>query len=136
MGDRLKVLREEFTGGYATEEECADAIDYLFGEYGYLVDPHTAVGYAVGSAYCDEGNMIFVSTASPVKFASAVLNAIGEEAPSGDEKALKKLEDVTAFEVPESVKALFGMKERFTDVIDASDVGAEIEKFARQLSKS
>lgn len=136
VGERKSVLQAVFTGGYADEDECASAIEYLFNEYGYLVDPHTAVGYAVGSEYAAESVMVFVATASPVKFAASVLEAIGEEVPESDVKALKKLEDVTAFEIPESVKALFNMKERFTDVIDAKEVVSEIEKFARRLNVS
>ena len=126
-------LKDEFTGGYAEESECADAIGYLFDEYGYLVDPHTAVGYAVGSAYSDEGQMIFVSTASPVKFAASVLSSIGESVPSDDKKALLKLEKVTAFDIPQSVSDLFGMEERFTSVISTKEVQTKIVEFAKKL---
>ncbi len=133
IGDRRETLAAEFTGGYADEGECAAAIEYLFNEYGYLADPHTAVGYAVGSEYAGEEVMIFVSTASPAKFAPAVLEAIGENVPAGDAEALEKLEDVTAFEIPDGIRNLFRMKERFTSVIDRGDVPAELEKFAHQL---
>ena len=45
------------------------------------------------------------------------------------------MEGVTAFPVPESVYALFGMEERFRDVIDPSDVPAAVEDFAKKLGE-
>ena len=74
-----------------------------------------------------------LSTASPVKFAPAVLAALGESVPDDDVKALRKMEELTAFPVPGSVYALFGMKERFHDVIDPSEVSAAVEDFAKKL---
>ena len=74
-----------------------------------------------------------VSTASPVKFASTVLASLGESVPDDDVAALRKMEELTAFPVPESVYALFGMKERFGKVIDIADVNATVEECARSL---
>ena len=63
----------------------------------------------------------------------SVLAALGEKVPSDDVAALRKMEDVTAFPVPESVYKLFEMKERFGEVTDPSGVPAAVEKFAAGL---
>jgi len=46
----------------------------------YLLDPHTAVGVAVGSQFLDaSAPMICLATAHPAKFGDAVLRATGED---------------------------------------------------------
>ncbi len=138
-GERLAEIRKKFWGGFALQSDYAETLAEVYDEYGYLADPHTAVAFDVCAQYtdgnADDAPVVVLSTASPVKFASAVLAALGEDVPEDDVKALRKMEDVTAFPVPESVYALFGMEERFHDVIDPSDVPAAVEDFAKKLGE-
>ena len=136
-GDRLCDIRETFFGGYAPQQDYADTLGEVYEEYGYLCDPHTAVAFNVleqyRAAFEPDAPSVVVSTASPVKFASSVLESIGEKAPADDVKALKKMEEVTAFPVPDSVYNLFAMNERFDEVISPDEVDAAVENFAKGL---
>lgn len=138
--ERLAAIKEKFWGGFALQSDYAETLAEVYDEYGYLADPHTAVAFDVYGQYSD-GNAetvptVVLSTASPVKFAPAVLSALGEEVPDDDVKALHKMEDITAFPVPDSVYALFGMAERFNEVIDPSEVPAAVENFAKKLKEN
>ena len=137
--ERLAEIRKKFRGGYALQSDYAETLAELYDEYGYLADPHTAVAFDVCASYRDgcvsDVPTVVVGTASPVKFAPAVLAALGEEVPDDDVKALRKMEELTAFPVPDSVYALFGMKERFNETIDPSDVPSAVAKFAEKLGE-
>ena len=137
--ERLAEIRKKFWGGYALQSDYAETLAELYDEYGYLADPHTAVAFDVCASYRDgcarDVPTVVVGTASPVKFAPAVLAALGEEVPDDDVKALRKMEELTAFPVPDSVYALFDMKERFDGTIDPSDVPSAVAKFAEKLGE-
>lgn len=48
--------------------------------YGYLLDPHTAVGVQVGRAFLRDGEpMICLATAHPAKFSQAIRDATGQD---------------------------------------------------------
>ncbi len=138
-GERLCEIRETFWGGFATQEDYADTLMDIYDEYGYLCDPHTAVAFNVSKQYAeecdDDAPTVVVSTASPVKFAATVLESIGITPPDDDVKALKKMEAETAFPVPESVYALFGMSERFDEVTDPARLSETVYDFAEGLKK-
>ena len=120
------ALSELFWAGYADEETSAEALGNLFEEYGYIADPHTSVAAAVFDGYVsetgDDTPTVIVSTASPYKFARDVLKCLGETVPDDDFKALKKLEDVTALPVPDSLSSLQTAPRRFTAVIDKTEI--------------
>ena len=74
----LQAIRAEFTSGATTMEETAAEIGRTLKETGELLDPHTAVGYAVARkerGYL--GPMITLATAHPAKFPDAVEAAAG-----------------------------------------------------------
>lgn len=125
QGERA-ALSELFWAGYADEETSAEALGNLFEEYGYIADPHTSVAAAVFDGYVsetgDDTPTVIVSTASPYKFARDVLKCLGETVPDDDFKALKKLEDVTALPVPDSLSSLQTAPRRFTAVIDKTEI--------------
>ncbi len=131
-----EAMRRVFAAGYASEEEVADTVAEYFDEYGYIIDPHTAVAAAVAAKTRDgKTPLVILSTASPHKFAASVLKAI-EERPTGNElKDLQKLEEVTALEVPESLINLPTKEKIFTDCIELGDVNGTIIAFAERLGK-
>lgn len=47
--------------------------------YGYLLDPHTAVGVEVGERLRNADPLICLATAHPAKFVDAIVDAVGEE---------------------------------------------------------
>ena len=74
-------LRPLFVGGAADEATTARTIADTLAATGLLVDPHTAVGLAVGALHRPEPPipMITLATAHPAKFADAVRAATGRK---------------------------------------------------------
>lgn len=77
--DTLAAIRVDFDAGSASEEETASAIRSLYRECGDLIDPHTAVAYAVEDKESNNppNPMVLLSTAHAVKFPDAVEAACG-----------------------------------------------------------
>lgn len=78
-------------------EETLATIAQTWQRYGYLVDPHTAVGVAAANRVKDEGPIVSLATAHPAKFPQAVRQAVDKLLPSHpqldalDEKDAKKV---------------------------------------------
>lgn len=65
----------------ADEPQTLAAIRQVYERTGYLLDPHTAVGYHASRCYlCSGEPMICLATAHPAKFPDAVKAAIGTDA--------------------------------------------------------
>ncbi|GLK67742.1 threonine synthase [Hansschlegelia plantiphila] len=75
----LANIRTDFDAGRADEAAVAETIDRVRRETGYLLDPHTAVAYAVAErADLDPATpTVVLSTAHPAKFPDAVEAASG-----------------------------------------------------------
>ena len=58
-------------------DETIETIRKTWEQFGYLVDPHTAVGVAAATRAQSEGPVVCLATAHPAKFPSAVNQAIG-----------------------------------------------------------
>ncbi len=127
-------VKEIFAGDFADDEDIAEAIADVEDEYGYLIDTHTAAAFAVAMRREFVRPTVVVSTANPYKFAPAVMNALGERA-TGDADAdmLRRLEEITAIEAPESLIDVFSSEIRFDDVISPSEIIPYIKKrYAKQ----
>ena len=127
----MKAFRRDFFGGYTSDEDCFRAIDGLYRETDYLMDPHTAVAYAVSRAYRestgDNRPMVVLATASPYKFATDVLRALGQEDAQGF-AALRRLQEKTGVPIPKNLSELEGLPELHRDVIDVSQMPEYVEK--------
>ena len=79
IGDReLDQIRHEFSSGATDEDEMAATIRATLADTGELLDPHTAVGYAVARrAEASASPMVTLATAHPAKFPDAVEKASG-----------------------------------------------------------
>ena len=122
--DVMDEIRKDFAGYACSEEETKTTISEFFKKYGYLCDTHTAVAANAAMKFSKESNnkMLVVSTASPYKFAPAVLAALGEEVPQDDFDALDKLNAVTKVVIPENLANLRDASVRFTKVIDPEEM--------------
>ncbi len=124
--DAMESIREHFAGYSCSEEETKETIYELFKEWGYLCDTHTAVAAGAAKKFETEtgsdNKMLVVSTASPYKFAPAVLSALGEEVPEDDFDALDKLFAVTKCKIPENLANLRTAEVRFDKVIEPSEM--------------
>jgi threonine synthase len=120
----MSIIRADFAGYACSEDETKETISSIFEEYGYLCDTHTAVAANAAEKYKKEsGNkMLVVSTASPYKFAPAVLSALGEEVPADDFDALDKLFAVTKTAIPQNLANLRDAEVRFTKTIEPKDM--------------
>ncbi|MBI2717763.1 MAG: threonine synthase [Rhizobiales bacterium] len=74
----LEEIGNEFASGAASEAETAATIRRTLAETGELLDPHSAVGYAVARRQTEgQGPMVTLATAHPAKFPDAVERASG-----------------------------------------------------------
>lgn len=116
-------VRESFSCGCADGDDVDEAIDDMLEEYGYLIDPHTAVAYSVLSRNEWVRPTVVVSTANPYKFASTVLSAIGCQQKSNNPKQeFLRLEEETAMDVPQDLLELFDKPIRFDRTVDKNAV--------------
>ncbi|MCL2493141.1 MAG: threonine synthase [Clostridiales bacterium] len=104
------VFEEIFYGGFAKMREAHGALADLWKREGYLIDTHTAVGYAVWKDYVretgDRTRTIIASTASPYKFAGSVSAAIGLPPVGNEFAAARSLAAHTGMPVPEGLRDL------------------------------
>lgn len=119
--DLGKSIRETFWAGFCDDDRAAKVIRKAWESWGYLCDTHTAAGWAAAEDYIAETRdvrpMVVLSTASPYKFPTAVLSALGQDA-SGDAYAqMDRLSKYTGTPVPHNLAKLQGMKELHTGVI-------------------
>jgi threonine synthase len=89
--NRLEYVRKEIWGHGATDEETLAAMKMLHEKFGYIADPHTAVGVLGWEAYKREhpelAQGLVLATAHPAKFADVVMKAIGTAPPLPDRLA-------------------------------------------------
>jgi threonine synthase len=86
--ERLEKMRAEIWGSRHSDEETEQAMARCWREHGYLLDPHTAVGWLGLEAFARERSEPFqgivLATAHPAKFAPTVERATGASVPMPD----------------------------------------------------
>ncbi len=106
-------IGETFLAGYSTDEQTQQMIHDMWLEQRYLIDPHTAVAFHVLKQYRelsgDHTLSLVVSTASPFKFCSSVLSAIGVTDRKQGPEMIEQLAELTGIPAPDS---LVGLKEK------------------------
>jgi threonine synthase len=132
--DALDQLQSLFYGGFADRMDTSKSIKEAFEKYGYLLDPHSAVGYSVLQKYRDEtGDVapaVLASTASPFKFNRAVLEAIGRDTSNKDEfSLLQDLSSIIGQVVPEKLAELKFLPEIHQGVCEKEGMAKAILKF-------
>ena len=74
----LRKLRAQFAAGKADDKQTLATIAKVHEQCGELLDPHTAVGVAVGrAAHKGDEPLVTLATAHPAKFPDAVKKATG-----------------------------------------------------------
>lgn len=77
-----KSIKEVIEAYSFDDEQTEQAIKDVYAQYGYIMCPHTAVGYLGMKTYRDsthlKANYLVLSTAHPVKFGEIVENAINQ----------------------------------------------------------
>jgi threonine synthase len=104
--DELDTIRKEFDAGFCDDSETLETVKDVYNKHGYLMDTHTAVAWNVYEKWlskCNNGyKTVVLSTASPYKFSSSVMNALGQ-AYGSEFDAVNKLYEYTGAKIPSSL---------------------------------
>ena len=125
----LKKLKGDFSGGWCSEEDCAKTIKETFEHDEYLADPHTAVALKCAGDNLGENKMLVVSTASPYKFAPAVLKALSDKVEKEEFDSISTLSSLTKTEVPLPLATLKEKRIRFEKSCDKEKMSDEVLAF-------
>ena len=89
-GENFGKLTGELSGFSNTDAEIRDGIKEMYDKFGYVSDPHSAVGYNASKAYGIEG--FWLSTAHQAKFREVIAETLGREfpIPEGLQVAMRK----------------------------------------------
>lgn len=105
-------LPESAVAVAVTEKEKAAALRYYYEEYGIITDSASAAALAALDKHCvEEGTLsVVLSARSPYTDAGFALRAIGEASRFDMVESAEKLENLTAFPVPEKILAAKRLK--------------------------
>ncbi|MBE6651108.1 MAG: threonine synthase [Ruminococcaceae bacterium] len=130
--DQKSAVKAGFAAGFTTEEETADTIKATFDTYNYLIDTHTAVAMKCANDYIKAGNseqVLVVSTASPYKFASSVIEALGKKCELEAVLAPEELEAYSGKKIPLPLVKLHEKRIRFNKSIEKTEMANEVLAF-------
>lgn len=128
----FKALKEQFAAGYTNEEETLATIKKYYDEYGYVVDPHTAVALNVYENEKSEYKSVILSTASPYKFPASVCKAINKNDDTSDEwKLFETVREKSALPIPVSLDGLKDKDDRFSGVCAPDEMVDTIKEFLK-----
>ncbi|MDU5417402.1 threonine synthase [Peptoniphilus harei] len=121
----------EFLCGYAKEDETRETIKKVFKEENYLMDPHTGVAKNIVDKLGLDKTVI-LSTASPYKFSSTVLEALGENLSDDEFQNIDILHEKNGVKIPSEIKKLKDKKILHKTKILKNEIEEEVLKFARR----
>lgn len=121
----------EFLCGFAKEYETKETIKKVFEEENYLMDPHTGVAKNIVDKLSLDKTVI-LSTASPYKFSSTVLEALGENLSDDEFENIDLLHEKTGVKIPSEIKKLKDKKILHKTKILKNEIEEEVLKFARR----
>ena len=121
----------EFLCGFAKEDETRETIKKVFEEENYLMDPHTGVAKNIVDKLSLDKTVI-LSTASPYKFSSTVLEALGENLSDDEFENIDLLHEKTGVKIPSEIKKLKDKKILHKTKILKNEIEEEVLKFARR----
>ena len=76
-GKIMKKISDSFKAGKLNDKETLQTIKYVYDKYGIIIDPHTAVGFAVGKKHLGQFKKnIYLATAHYGKFLHSVRQSI------------------------------------------------------------
>nr|MCE1200544.1 threonine synthase [Bacteroidia bacterium] len=80
FGHQHQRMQQRLSGAGFTDVQTLQAMQQLYGRYGYVADPHGAVGYLGAAQYLNQypdAQFVFLETAHPAKFPETVNRALG-----------------------------------------------------------
>lgn len=128
----LKEMQETFIGGYTDDNETLMTMKDVYTKEAYLLDPHTAVAWAVAKKHRMQPPMVILATASPYKFPQSIAKALGW--PIEDDLLLiESIAKKTGIPIPSCLAELKHKKIVHTDVLDQQEVDAYIHRVAKEM---
>lgn len=133
---QLALLQSHFSAAYCDDKRSLESIARAYKE-GFVLDPHSAIGYAVASNMQEKGAIkkaIFLATAEWSKFAPSVLSAynthgISTIESSDDKSAINAISSLAKCDVSAHIAELFTKKEVQNDVLDIERVESSIKQW-------
>ena len=134
--EELSNIQKEFYGEFADDNATVKAIKNVYNEYKYLMDPHTAVAYAVyeklNNNIDKDIHTVIMSTAHPFKFPLPVAEALDLNKNRNPYEILDEISSVTNIEFPKKLDEVRKSEIRFSKIIDKT----EIENFVKEYIKT
>ncbi|MBT8270606.1 MAG: threonine synthase, partial [Bacteroidia bacterium] len=81
-GNDIDILRHNLVSYSYSDKKTREALKTLYDRYGYIADPHGAVGYLGAMAYLKKNrndHCVFLETAHPTKFIDVVEETIDQK---------------------------------------------------------
>lgn len=122
----LNELQSDFSAYYSDEHETRMTIGKVYDEFGYLMDPHTAVGMAAADQYLNEiwpqRQTVILSTASPYKFTPVEMEVLGLTPTGSPFNDIHAIREKTGTVIPERLLELEKAEDRFSDSVTKDKV--------------
>lgn len=128
----LEKMQALFGFGYYDDEDTKKTIGDVYEKTGYVLDPHSAIGYALADENRDQGVIVAVSTASPYKFSADVLDGIGQGG-SREWEAMHQLEEISGQPAPERLSGLEKAEIRHRTVLAPEEMKQAVKEACLRL---
>ena len=125
-----KLKEEGFVGYWCNDDRTEITVHDTWFAKGYLCDTHTGVAVDALEQYTketgDQTPCVVVSTASPFKFAPAILPAMDLDFQGTDFQMLEAMEIVSCMPAPKALTGLKNKEVRFDKVIEKDAMKQEV----------
>lgn len=128
----LSKLHGEFDCGCCDDVQTKETIGKVWKEERYLMDTHTAVAWRVAEGYQTDAPVVVLSTASPYKFPTAVLSAIGGDTGGTEFEVMFRLNELTGVPIPPNLARLQKLPVLHRDVIDRGEMADYVQRSVAQ----
>ena len=136
VSDEIRAaVQNSFSAGWCDDKRTGRELAHLFRQTGYLMDTHTAVAWSVLQDYRaetgDRTPTVVVSTASPFKFCSSVLEAMGVSELKPGTAIIDQLAETTGIQAPGPLSGLAGKRIRFENCVDKTAMTGVVRELLR-----
>ena len=136
--DLLHSIQTDFYCGYSTDDDIKKSIHEVYTKKGYVMDPHTAAGYKVMKDYQRTDRttpMILLSTASPLKFANTVAQAIGLKKTNSVDPAriVEELAVQANIPVPANLRKIWNLLVKHRTVLSKEEMESYVAQEAEEI---
>ena len=132
--EALQTLQDEFVGGWIDDAETEAVINHVYNDFGYLLDPHTAVAYGVYLNRHKQGldagrHTVIMATAHPYKFPPTIVKALALTPYADPFDELKEISILTGMALPKPLLELQKKPVRFSNAIAKEDMKQAVLSF-------